>query len=62
MSIKGFQFVVDEEGRKQAVLIDLKQHGHLWEDFYETCLAQQRASEPRETIDQVKKAIREKRD
>ena len=29
----GIQFVTDEKGRKVAVLIDLKKHKALWEDF-----------------------------
>ena len=33
--MKGIQFVVNEAGEKQAVLIDLAQWGELWEDFYD---------------------------
>jgi hypothetical protein len=29
----GIQFVTDEKGRKVGVLIDLKTHGAVWEDF-----------------------------
>ncbi|MFH1573982.1 MAG: hypothetical protein ABIG68_08350 [Acidobacteriota bacterium] len=32
--MKGVQFPVDENGKKSAVLIDLKRHSGLWEDFF----------------------------
>jgi hypothetical protein len=34
-SMKGVQFVVDDSGKKKAVLIDLEDLGELWEDFYD---------------------------
>jgi hypothetical protein len=55
--VKGVQFVVDNSGRKTAVQIDLKKQGRLWEDFYDRALAKQRASEPRESLESVKKRI-----
>ena len=32
--MKGVEFVVDDDGQKKAVLIDLEKHGEIWEDFY----------------------------
>ena len=29
--MRGIEFVIDEKGEKRAVLIDLRQHGELWE-------------------------------
>ncbi|MGA2736561.1 MAG: hypothetical protein ABSG65_03820 [Bryobacteraceae bacterium] len=29
----GIQFVTDEKGRKVGVLIDLKKHAAVWDDF-----------------------------
>ncbi len=55
--VKGIQFVVDNSGRKTAVQIDLKKQGRLWEDFYDRALAKQRASEPRESLEAVKKRL-----
>jgi len=52
--LKGVEFVVDEAGEKKAVLINLKQHGALWEDFYDTAVASSRAHEPRESLEKVK--------
>ena len=48
--MKGVQFLTDEEGKRTAVLIDLKKHAELWEDFYERALARSREREPRETL------------
>jgi len=41
----GIQFVTDEKGRKTAVLIDLKKHGQVWEDFYDGLIAEARRNE-----------------
>ena len=55
--MKGVEFVVDEEGKKKAVLIDLRKHGEIWEDFYDTLRAKERESEPRESLQEVKKKV-----
>ncbi len=31
----GIQFVTDEKGRRTAVLIDLRKHRAIWEDFWD---------------------------
>ena len=59
--MKGVQFLVDEKGEKTAVLIDLKRHSELWEDFYDQALARARESEPRESLASVKKRLRKRR-
>ena len=56
--VKGVQFVTDEAGEKTGVLIDLKKHGRLWEDFYDSLIARQRADEPRESLKDVKARLR----
>lgn len=56
--MKGVEFVVDEQGRKKAVLINLKRHRQLWDDFYDTLLAKEREPEPRESLQEVKKRVR----
>lgn len=53
--MKGVQFLVDEQGKKKAVQIDLRVHGRLWEDFYDAMIAEQRKNEPHEPWDEVKK-------
>lgn len=55
--MKGIEFVVDEMGERKAVVIDLGEHGDLWEDFYDTLLAKERLDEPRETLAQVKEKL-----
>ena len=55
--MKGVQFVVDEQGNKTAVVINLKQYSELWEDFYDSAVAQSRMKEPRETLKSVKKKL-----
>lgn len=41
----GIQFVTDGKGRKVAVLIDLKKHKALWEDFQDVLVSQSRQRE-----------------
>ena len=55
--VKGINFVVDEANEKQAVIIDLKKHRELWEDFYDTLLTKNREKEPRETLEQVRTRV-----
>ncbi len=55
--VKGVKFVVDEDGQKKAVLIDLKKHGAIWEAFYDTMMVKERESELRESLQEVKKKI-----
>lgn len=56
-AVKGVQFVVDENGEKTAVLIDLKKNRELWEDVYDLGLARRRAREPRESLERVKRRL-----
>ena len=55
--MEGIQFVMDEEGHKTAVLIDLKIHSDVWEDLYDSLIAHNRAQEPRESLQAVKKRL-----
>ncbi|MCX6593087.1 MAG: hypothetical protein NTZ56_16340 [Acidobacteria bacterium] len=41
----GIQYVTDEEGRKVGVLIDLKKHGDVWEDFWDGLVSETRRKE-----------------
>jgi hypothetical protein len=54
----GVTFIFDSKGRKTAAVIDLRRHRKLWEDFYDTALAQSRAREPRESLASVKRRLR----
>lgn len=53
--MSGISFMVDPHGKKTAAVIDLRRHRPLWEDFYDTMVAQSRALEPRETLESVKR-------
>ncbi len=56
--MQGIQFLVDEQGEKTAVLIDLHKYGEVWEDFYDVNVARSRESEPRESFESVKEELR----
>ena len=55
--VKGIKFVIDDAGKKKAVLIDIKKHKEIWEDFYDALLVKERESEPRESLRGVKKKV-----
>lgn len=55
--MKGIQFVVDDDGQKTAVLIDLRKNAQLWEDFYDAATARSRVDEPRETLESVRQRL-----
>ena len=55
--MKGVDFVVDEDGKHKAVLIHLKTHRDLWEEFYDTLRAREREGEPRESLEEVKQKV-----
>jgi len=52
--MKGVHYLVDDRGARQAVVIDLKEQGELWEDFYDRALAESRRDEPRESLESLK--------
>ncbi len=55
--MKGVRYLVDEQGRKTAAVIDLKTHRALWEDFYDRAMIESRRDEPRETLAAVKRRL-----
>ena len=55
--MKGVEFVIDEDGNKKAVLIDLKRYRGLWEDFYDTLCTKERERDPRESLEEVKEKL-----
>lgn len=63
--MKGVQFLIDEREIRTGALIDLKENGKLWEDFFDLALAREREEEPRESLqavkEQLKKAKRQSR-
>jgi hypothetical protein len=59
--MKGVEFLVDEQGEKKAVLIDLRQHRDLWEDFYDPLKTIERKKEPRESMAEVRRKVLQRR-
>ena len=55
--MSGINFVVNERGKRTAVVIDLKKHARLWEDFYDSLLSRSRKNEPRESLALVKRRL-----
>ena len=45
--MKGVQYIVDEHGEPKSVLIDLEVWEKLWEEVYDTMLAESGADEER---------------
>ena len=56
--MKGVKFVIDEDGERSAVLIDLKENADLWEDFYDAYVAREREGEPRESLEEVRQKLK----
>jgi hypothetical protein len=50
----GIRFVTDEKGRRVAVLIDLKKHGAIWEDFWDGLISESRRKEKGIPLEKVK--------
>jgi PHD/YefM family antitoxin component YafN of YafNO toxin-antitoxin module len=44
--MKGVQFIVDDAGKKTAVVISLEEWGELWEDIYDILVSESRRDEP----------------
>jgi len=49
----GIHYVTDEEGRKVAVQIDLREHADLWEEIEDVLVSQSRRSEVSIPLDEV---------
>jgi len=55
--MQGINFVVNDHQEHIAVIIDLKQYGELWEDFYDCLIAFERQTEPRESLTEVRQRL-----
>lgn len=45
--MKGLQYIVDENGKKKAVLLDLDIYADKWEDIYDILVSYSRRNEKR---------------
>lgn len=59
--MKGIQFLTNDKGERVAVQIDLRKHGDVWEDVYDSLTARKRSKEPRESLDSVKTCLIKRR-
>ena len=59
--MKGVEYFYDKDGEPKAVLIDLKKHGELWEDFQDLLVIRERRNEPTETLEEVKARLQKRR-
>ena len=53
----GIQFITDEAGQKTAVVIDLKKHKALWEDFGDVLVSRSRRHEKHIPLAKVKAGL-----
>ena len=56
--MEGVQFLVDENGEKTSVLIDLSEWGDLWEDFHDIMVSHSRQDESEISWDELKAEIK----
>jgi hypothetical protein len=52
--MNGIQFITDDKGRKTSVVIDLKKHKALWEDFWDGLISESRRKEKGIPFEKVK--------
>jgi hypothetical protein len=55
--MSGISYVLDSKGAKTAVLIDLKLHGRMWEDFRDGLVAESRKREPRVSLAAMRRRL-----
>jgi hypothetical protein len=56
--MKGINFVINEQGEKKAVLIDLDEWGELWEDFSDILVSRNREDEAEVSWDELKAELK----
>ena len=59
--MEGIQFLTNDNGERIAVQIDLRKHGDIWEDVYDSLTARKRSKEPRESLNSVKERLIKRR-
>ena len=45
LNMKGINFIIDDQGEKKAVVIDLEQWAEVWDDFYDVLVSRSREDE-----------------
>ena len=52
--MKGIDFLVDDKGKRKAVMIDLQEWGEAWEDLQDILVSISRMTEERVAWDELK--------
>lgn len=58
--MKGITYLMDDKNKKVAVQIDLREYGELWEDFYDSLIAELRRAEERIPLEDVIRDLKAK--
>jgi hypothetical protein len=59
-AMKGIQYVLNDKNERVAVQIDLKKYGDLWEDIYDSIVADARKNEERVSFKDLKENLKSK--
>lgn len=51
------RFIVDEQGKRQAIVLPIKEYEELLEDLADLAVIAERADEPLESLEVVKKRL-----
>jgi len=54
------QYIVDEKGRKTAIVVSLKEYQQLLQDLHDLSVIAERKTEPSENLETVKKRLEKK--
>jgi hypothetical protein len=54
MELEGIQFIVNAQGEKTALVIDLIEHSLTWEDYYDGLIAESRRGEPSVSLEELR--------
>ncbi len=60
MARQKIRFLVDQRGRKQSVVISMKEYQELLEDLSDLVIIADRKSEPAESLEAVRKRLEER--
>ncbi|MBX2901699.1 MAG: hypothetical protein KF775_18765 [Cyclobacteriaceae bacterium] len=56
--MEGINYLTDDKNEKIAVQIDLRKYGELWEDFYDSLVADLRKNEDKIPLEDVIKDLK----
>lgn len=59
-TVEGINYVTDDKNERVAVQIDLRKHGEMWEDFYDSLIAEMRKDEEKVPLEDVIRDLKTK--